>query len=179
MIDYSKIATQANVYRTSSLRFYEILEDTLIAERIGSYQVVGADTIRHPKLYFFDVGVLNGILNNFSVSADRVGNLFEHLVYNQIRNSAFALDKKTLIQFFRTRHGIEVDFIVELGRKKYAIEVKTGQITPSDCQSLLALKKYDPTVDELFIVGLKETGKRKIKDVTICGVTELLKSLGL
>lgn len=179
VIDYSKIATQAKVSRTSSLRFYEILEDTLIAERINSYSIEGVDTIKHPKLYFFDVGVLNGMLNNFSISTDRIGNLFEHLVYNQIRNSALALDKKTTIKFFRTRHGLEVDFIVEIGRKKYAIEVKSGQITAGDCQPLQSLKTYDPSIENLFIVGLKETEKRKIKDVTICGITQLLKSLGL
>jgi predicted AAA+ superfamily ATPase len=179
VIDYSKIAAQAKVSRTSSLRFYEILEDTLIAERISSYAIEGVETIKHPKLYFFDVGVLNGMLNNFSVSADRVGNLFEHLVYNQIRNSALALDKKINIQFFRTRHGLEVDFIIELGKKKYAIEVKSGQITAGDTQALQALKAYDPSVENCFIVGLKETENRKINDVTVCGVTQLLKSLGL
>lgn len=179
VIDYSKIAIQAKVSRTSSLRFYEILEDTLVAERLNSYSVEGVDTIRHPKLYFFDVGVLNGILNNFSISADRIGNLFEHLIYSQIRNSALALDKKVRIYFFRTRHGLEVDFLVEIGRKKYAIEVKSGQITDSDCQPLLTFKSYDASIDELFIVGLKETDKRKIKNVTICGITQLLKALGL
>jgi predicted AAA+ superfamily ATPase len=179
IIDYSKIAVQAKVSRTSSLRFYEILEDTLIAERINSYAVANIETIKHPKLYFFDVGVLNGLLNNFSISADRVGNLFEHLVYNQIRNSALALDRKLKIEFFRTRHGLEVDFIVELERKKYAIEVKSGQINGADCQALQALKTYDPSIENFFIVGLKETDRRKIKDVTICSVTQLLKSLAL
>lgn len=179
VIDYSKIATQAKVSRTSSLRFYEILEDTLIAERISSYEIDGVDTIKHPKLYFFDVGVLNGILNNFVVSTDRVGNLFEHLVYNQLRNSALACDQKLKIQFFRTRHGLEVDFVVEISKKKYAIEAKAGEVSPSDCQGLLALQKYDPSIRDFFIVGLKETERRRIKNVTICGVTQLLKALGL
>lgn len=179
VLDYSKIASQAKVSRTSSLRFYEILEDTLIAHRIQSYEIEGVDTIKHPKLYFFDVGVLNGILNNFSTSSDRIGVLFEHLVYNQIRNSALASDKKIKIQFFRTRHGLEVDFVLFIGNKKIAIEVKAGQVGQSDCQSLLALQEYDSSIDDLFIVGLKENDKRRIKNVTICDVGSFIKAIGL
>jgi predicted AAA+ superfamily ATPase len=179
VLDYSKLAAQAKVSRTSSLRFYEILEDTLIAQRIYSYGVEGVDTIKHPKLYFFDVGVLNGILNNFSPSSDRIGLLFEHLVYNQIRNSLLAADKKATIFFFRTRHGLEVDFIIQMGARKIAVEVKAGHIAQIDCQPLLALKEYDSTINELFAVGLKENTKRRIKGVTVCDLNSFLKEVGL
>jgi predicted AAA+ superfamily ATPase len=40
--------------------------------------------VRRPKFYFFDTGVLNGLLGNFTVSANRKGLLFEHLVIDQI-----------------------------------------------------------------------------------------------
>lgn len=179
VLDYSKVAAQAKVSRTSSLRFYEILEDTLIAKRIVSYEIIGVDTIKHPKLYFFDVGVVNGLLNNFAASTDRVGMLFEHLVYNQIRNSALAADKKVDIKFFRTRHGLEVDFVIQLGTKKIAVEVKAGQISEADCQSLQNLQEKDDTIKDLFVVSLKEEGKRKIKNVTICDLNSFLKTIGL
>jgi len=179
VLDYSKVAAQSKVSRTSSLRFYEMLEDTLIAQRIQSYEIEGVDTIKHPKLYFFDVGVLNGILNNFAASPDRIGMLFEHLVYNQIRNSARSLDKKVDIKYFRTRHGLEVDFILQLGARKIAVEVKAGQVVQFDCQSLLTLKEYDSSIGELFVIGMKETEKRKLKNVTICDLNTFLKSIDL
>lgn len=179
VLDYSKVATQAKVSRTSSLRFYEILEDTLIAQRIPAYEIEGVDTIKHPKLYFFDVGVLNGILNNFSTSLDRLGMLFEQLVYNQIRNSAFAADKKIEISFFRTRHGLEVDFVVALGSRKIAIEVKAGHVSSADCQPLMTLQSYDKSIQELYVIGLKETEKRKIKDVVICNINTFLQTMRL
>lgn len=179
VLDYSKVSQQAKVSRTTSLRFYEILEDTLIAQRIQSYEIEGVDTVKHPKLYFFDVGVLNGLLGNFANSADRVGQLFEHTVYNQIRNSALANDKKVSVKYFRTRNGLEVDFVIQIGNKKFAIEAKAGQVSQSDCQSLLALQKYDPSIKDLFIVGLKESERRKIRSVVACGLNELIKTLGL
>jgi predicted AAA+ superfamily ATPase len=179
VLDYSKVAIQAKVSRTSSLRFYEILEDTFIAQRIFSHAVEGVDTIQHPKLYFFDVGVLNGVLNNFTVSGDRVGLLFEHLVYNQIRNSALAADKKVDIKFFRTRHGLEVDFVIKLGAQKIALEVKAGPVQRSDIQPLMKLKSYDPSMTGLFVVSLKEPRKRKIEDVVICELNSFLQTIGL
>ena len=178
VIDYSKVAQQAKVSRTSSHRFYEILEDTLVAQRIECYSIDGVDTVKHPKLYFFDTGVLNGLLNNYSISSDRVGMLFEHLVYNQLRNSAIADDNKVKIEYFRTRHGVEVDFVVQIKNKKIAIEVKAGSVHKEDIDPLLRLKKYDPTITELYVVGLKETQSRKIENVVICGLNELLQKIG-
>ncbi len=175
ILDYSKIAQQAKVSRSTSLRFYELLEDTLIAHRVFSYQVENVDTVKHPKLYFFDTGVLNGLLFNFQASGDRVGLLFEHAVHNQIRNSALAHDLRVRIYFFRSRHGLEVDFVIDFGNKKIAVEVKAGQVSQSDVKSLLALQKHDPSINKLYAVGLNETIPRKIKSVTVCGLNEFLK----
>lgn len=59
--------------RTSIIRFVEILEDTLIGSRVEVFDLAeGADVIKHPKFYFFDPGVLNGLLVNFVVSKDRL-----------------------------------------------------------------------------------------------------------
>lgn len=178
VIDYSKVAQQAKVSRTSSLRYFEILEDTLVAQRIECYSIEGVETIKHPKLYFFDTGVLNGLLNNYTISSDRVGMLFEHLIYNQLRNSAIAHDSKIKIEYFRTRHGVEVDFIVQMKNKKIAIEAKSGVINKDDIEPLLRLKKYDPTISEFYVVGLKETTARKIDNVIICGLNQLLQKIG-
>ncbi len=179
ILDFSKLSTKAKVSRTSSIRFVEILEDTLIAQRIPVFSgATSADTIKHPKIYFFDVGVLNGLLGNFTVSKDRLGNLFEHVVYNQIRNSAFNGNVPFEISYFRTRNGLEVDFIVKIKNKVWAIEVKSGEISDSDTESLLAFRKYFPKVSGLLAVSPREK-KRKKREVLICGLNEMLLELGL
>jgi predicted AAA+ superfamily ATPase len=66
VIDYSKIATKAKVSRSGAIRFLEILEDTLVATRLPPFDENPAvDSIKHPKLFFFDLGVLNGLLGSF------------------------------------------------------------------------------------------------------------------
>jgi len=73
---------------------------------------------------YLDTGVLNGLLDNFTASADRIGLLFEHLIFNQLVDSASAKDVPIRISSYRTAHGAEVDFIVELEGETVAVEVK-------------------------------------------------------
>src|SRR3989344_468657 len=111
-LDISKLASQAQVPRESAVRYFEILEDTLIVRRCEAFSKnVRKRLIQHPKFYFFDIGVLNALLNNFTASADRIGLLFEHFFFNQLVSSAWAKDQNIQISTFRTQHGAEVDFI--------------------------------------------------------------------
>ena len=99
--------------------------------------------VQHPKFYFFDVGVLNGLLGNFVASPDRVGMLFEHLVYTQIVHSAAAFDETIKVSTFRTEHGAEVDFILERGRELIAIEAKASRtVGPQDLRGLARFAEY-------------------------------------
>lgn len=179
ILDFSKISTKAKVSRSSIVRFIEILEDTLIGSKIEVFDLATtANTIKHPKFYFFDVGVLNGLLENFLVSQDRIGLLFEHLIYSQLKNSAYALDTKLEVFYFRTRHGVEVDFVIRWKGKIYAIEVKTGAVIKSDLTNLKAFREYYPKVEKCYVVSTKES-KRTLDNIIICGVPQLFKDLGM
>jgi predicted AAA+ superfamily ATPase len=94
-LDFSKLAQKAKVDRSAARRYYELLEDTLICDRVESYSDEGAlDLVKHPKFYLFDLGIVNAVLDNFKPSQDRICHLFEHLFFNQLKNTSFALDKK-------------------------------------------------------------------------------------
>jgi len=178
ILDFSKISTKAKVSRSSCVRFVEILEDTLIANRVSVFEGTKADIVQHPKLYFFDVGVLNGLLQNFVDSSDRRGILFEHLIYSQLRNSAMAHDLPMDIQYFRTRHGVEVDFVVTLNQKVWAIEVKTGDASSGDLSGLRSFREYFPDVHRCVVVTPREK-KRAVDDILVCDWITLLQEMGL
>jgi len=179
IVDFSKLATKSKVSRSSVIRFVEILEDTLIAKKICSFdESKNAQVIKHPKIYFFDVGVLNGLLQNFTLSSDRIRNLFEHLVYNQIVNSALAKDKNIEVCFFRTRHGAEVDFIVKKDGEIWAIEAKAGKIDSSDLSGLKIFKEYYPQTKKLFAVSPVEK-YRTLHGITICPIAQLIAEMNL
>jgi predicted AAA+ superfamily ATPase len=185
ILDLSKSAAKAKVSRTSAVRFIEILEDTLIAERIPSYPDAGeADVIRHPKLYFFDPGVLNGLLENFTVSADRIGRLMEHLVFNQLQNSLSAGDRRGTMHYFRTRNDVEVDFVVTLDNGDiWAIDVKSGAVAEEDIKPLLIFRDYlNPEQRRrlhLAAVSTRESQKRSKNGCMILGLNELMREMGI
>ncbi len=177
-LDYSKLAKQAKIERKLCSRFFEILEDTLVATKLEVFDKTSADIKKRPKFYFFDVGVLNGLLQNFVVSNDRKGLLFEHLVANQIETSAKAKDLPIKLSYFRTRGGFEVDFILEIKNKTYAIEVKSGSITSSDAKNILKIKEHTNKINDFYIIGLK-TESKSISGVKIRELSQFLKEIGL
>ncbi len=124
--------------RQAGLRFFDILEDTLIVHRCDAFAKSDRKRlIQHPRFFFFDNGVLNGLLRNFVVSPDRIGKLFENLIHSQILQSSFNSDCDIRISSYRTEHGAEVDFIVEKDGEVWAIEVKaSSNVGKSDLRGL-------------------------------------------
>jgi len=142
-LDFSKLAAKASVARRSAMRYFEILEDTLIARRVDPPADVDGDLVRHPKFYFFDPGVLNGLLGNFAASADRVGALFEHLFIGQVWASAAARDVDVRVATFRTRGGLEVDFVIDVAGERWLVEAKAATRTDEADASALRRAQRD------------------------------------
>lgn len=143
-LDVSKFSSQAMIERTSASRYFEILTDTLVINAVDPFtKSTRRRLIQHPRYYFFDVGVLNGALGNFSPSADRIGNLFEHLFLQLLLSMAKARDKEIRVSVYRTDAGAEVDFIVESANELFAIEVKaTKTIGKSDLRGLKSFREF-------------------------------------
>jgi predicted AAA+ superfamily ATPase len=126
-LDFSKIGSQAGITQKTSSRFFEILEDTLIVNRVNAYATNETRRlVRHPKFYFFDNGVLNGLLKNFTLSEDRRGFLFEHFIVNQILTVNLLMGEPARISTYRTESGSEVDLILEKDGDTLSLEIKSG-----------------------------------------------------
>lgn len=77
-----------------------------------------------PKFYLFDVGIAGAIIKRHleEEKGELFGKAFEHFIFMEIvaYNSYNEVDFE--INFWRTKYGLEVDFI--LGSGEVAIEVK-------------------------------------------------------
>jgi predicted AAA+ superfamily ATPase len=177
VLDLSKVSSKARVSRTGASRFLEILEETLLLLRCESFRDLEADTVSHPKYYFFDPGVLNGLLGGFSMTQDRVGMLFEHVVIAQIKNTAAAKHQNVELFYFRTRHGVEVDFIIRTQKKYWAIEAKTGYVTAEDAKSLEIFSHYYPKVDEQVIVVPEGSARKLNSGVRVLSLSKLISEM--
>jgi len=135
--------------------------------------------VRSPRFFFFDTGVLNGLLGNFIASPDRIGTLFEHLVFNQIVHSASAKDEPLEISSYRTEHGAEVDFIVERAKEVVAVEVKaSSNVGRSDLRGLKSFSEFYGKPHRSVVSTLGRTA-RVLDRVEILPWQLFLKRIGL
>ena len=179
-LDLAKLAVDAQIARQSAVRYFEVLEDCLIVQRLAPFaKSARRRLVQHPRYYFFDPGVLNGLLGNFKVSPDRIGNLFEHLIFTQIAHSALALDKQINLSSYRTEHGAEVDFIVTSNGETLAIESKASRnVGRSDLRGLDSFAEYygKPHRSMVFYLGAE---RRKMGRVEVLPWQEGLREIGL
>jgi predicted AAA+ superfamily ATPase len=143
-LDFAKIGTLAAINQKTSSRFFEILEDTLLVHRLDAYATNETRRlVRHPKFYFFDNGVLNGLLKNFTLSEDRKGFLFEHFIVNQIITSNLIAGEPARLSTYRTEAGSEVDLIIERDDDVLAVEIKSAaRVSPGDFSGLRSFSEW-------------------------------------
>ena len=180
-IDYSKLAKRAQVSRHSCPNYFEILGDTMVGHQLfpDSELLEKADLVKHPKFFFFDVGVYNALDRSFDVSSRRVGGLMEQLVFQQIYHSANAFKKSLDIHSFRTRGGLEVDFSVRIDGEHFLIEAKTSEeIQENDFAALRLIKKQYAPDAKAFIFHSGPKAK-KVDTIWALPLGEGLKEIGL
>lgn len=179
-LDMTKMASQAQITRQSAIRYFEILEDTLIIKRCEAFRKsLRRRLTQAPRFFFFDIGVLNGLLGNFKPSADRMGNLFEHFIFNQLTHSIESKDKKMRVSSYRTEHGAEVDFVLETDSEIMGIEVKSQESIKSiDTRGMQSFQKYVGKKVPCYIV-YPGTVSKTIDGVAIRPWQAFLKDLGL
>ena len=178
-LDLTKLASEARINRQSAIRFFEVLEDTLLVHRVPPFaKSERRRLIQHPRFYFFDTGVLNGVLDNFSPSQDRIGRLFENFIFNQINHSAMALDREIRISTYRTENGAEVDFILEFDGQVFAVEVKASHnVGKSDLRGMASFSELYPKPHRKVILYSGNL-RRRIDDVEIFPWAEWLEEMG-
>lgn len=179
-IDYTKLSKQAQVARTSVIRYVEILEDTLLAETVYAYPDSEKNRlIQHPKIYFFDCGILNALLENFQPSQERIGFLFENLVYSQLRTASYACDKDIQLFSYRTEHHSEIDFIIKIKEDLFAVEVKASKnIDKVNTRGFESFKQATKNKFKKYIVHMGTTDK-KINSVEVLTLPTFLREIGL
>ena len=130
IVNTHALCKDAGLGYETARRYLEILEDTLVAFRVPSWS--GSDRaslVRHAKIYLFDIGVRNALLRRplDKPLDDERGLLLEHLVACELHRRLGALWPEAALFHYRTRHGVEVDFVLEVGRELWGIEVKASR----------------------------------------------------
>lgn len=107
-------------------KYIDYFEDSFLIKKVHRYDVKGRKYIGTPyKIYFEDVGLRNARLNFRQIEPTH---LMENIIYNELRFRGYMVDVGTVI---KREYGpndkdvkkqLEVDFIANLGSKKYYIQ---------------------------------------------------------
>lgn len=129
-ISYNELARLLGENAHTVKRYIEILEQAFIIFRLPSFsQNLRKELGKRNKIYFFDVGIRNAIINNFSPIDLRndVGALWENFcIVERIKNNHFQRVFKNYY-FWRTYNQKEIDFVEEYNGKLEAFEFKWNQ----------------------------------------------------
>lgn len=162
IISYKELSSLSGFEFRSLKRYLNFLEKTFVTFFLLPYFTnKRTELAKNPKVYFFDTGLRNSVLNNFSALESRVdkGSLIENYVAILLCN---ALRE---VKFWRTKNKAEVDFVFEKEGKLFGVETKTGQETniPSSLASFIG--KY--TVEKAFLVNSVRAKTKKIGQTPI------------
>ena len=129
IVNVASIATDAQVARQTVQGYFDILRDTLIATEIPAFRPrLKVREAAHPKVYFFDCGVVRALTSRLrdSVTPLDKGFLLETLLLNELRAYLALRDCGGDISYWRSGDR-EVDFIISRGEKRISIEVKASE----------------------------------------------------
>jgi predicted AAA+ superfamily ATPase len=149
-VNYSNIARETHVSVKTVQAYYQILEDTLVVFRLPPYiKSARRRLVMHPKYYFFDTGVAQGLLGKaarpLSQGTTEFGRLFEHFVVLETIRLAGYAGKNWHFYHWRSAAGAEVDLVIETPDGLWAVEVKTaGRVESGDLGGLASFLRDHP-----------------------------------
>ena len=168
-INVSEIARECQVKRKTVDSYLAVLEDLLLSFRVPVFsRRAKRHLISHPKFYYFDSGVFRSLrpAGPLDSSHEIDGAALEGLVAQHLRAWIAYSNKPCSLYYWRTKSGVEVDFILYGQDTFWAIEVKnSAKVNHKMLKGLAAFQEDYPEAQTLFLYRANE---RLLINNTIC-----------
>jgi predicted AAA+ superfamily ATPase len=169
LVNVTNIARECQIERKVVEGYLNILEDLMLGYRVGIFSKRAQRAlVSHPKFYLFDAGVFRSLRPQGPLDSPQEidGQALEGLVAQHLRAWIDYSNSDFKLHFWRTRSGVEVDFIVYGSEGIFAIEVKNSlRILPQDIKSLRSFIEDYPKTKAYLLYRGKE---RLMKDGIHC-----------
>lgn len=158
IVNFTNLASDAQVPRTTIYEYFEILKDTLILRELPAWRLSRKrKPLASSKFYFFDVGVVSALQGRrFVPGTPEFGEAFETIVMSELvawRDYASGAE----LSFWKSASGFEVDFLIG---GHTAVEVKAKRnISERDLRSLRALAE-ESGIKRRVCVSLEPRARR-------------------
>ena len=141
-VNYNELSLNTLFKYHELIKYLAILKKTFVCLESRPYFTnKRKELVKMPKLYFLDTGFRNMILDNFQEPEKRtdLGALNENFTASEITK------KDLRLNYWRTKAGAEVDFILEKESRLIPIEVKTLLKQPKFGRSFVNfVEEYKP-----------------------------------
>ena len=126
-VNLSEISKRLSKDLRTIRRYIEIFKQAFIIFSLSPFSKNRRDEIgKQEKIYFYDLGIRNAIINNFSdinLRSDR-GQMFENFIITEYLKANGYLNSGYALNFWRTRHQAEMDLVLQKHEKLIGIEIK-------------------------------------------------------
>ena len=155
VLNVSNVARDAQISRKTVDGYFEILEDLLLAFRLPVFtRRAQRATAAHPKFYLFDAGVFRSLrpAGPLDRPQEIEGAALEGLVAQHLRAWVAYTHLDVELFYWRTRSGVEVDFVVYGPGGFWAVEVKnSAAVRREDVSSLRTFTQDFPACQPLML----------------------------
>jgi predicted AAA+ superfamily ATPase len=175
MLNYTAIASDAQVPVSTVREYYQILEDTLVARPLQAWtRTRSRKAIGTAKHYFFDVGVVRHLQHRTGLAArsPEFGEAFESYIFHELC-TYIDYNEPVPLAYWRSASNFEVDFVLA---DAAAIEVKAkNPVGERDLRGLRALRE-EALLRHYLVVSL-EARPRTVDGIQILPWQEFLDRL--
>ena len=155
MLNFSQVASDAQVPVSTVREYFHILEDTLVAQPLPAWtRTRTRKAIGTAKHYFFDIGVVRHLQHRTGLArrSPEFGEAFESYIFHELRSYIDYVEAMPLA-YWRSASNFEVDFVLA---DTTAIEVKAKDpVGDRDLRGLRALRE-ESLLKHYVVVSLEQ-----------------------
>jgi predicted AAA+ superfamily ATPase len=145
-VSYNELGQTCSLDKETVEKYIQLLEKAFIVFRLNSFgRNLRNELKKSRKIYFYDNGIRNAAINQFSTLASRsdVGALWENFIISERRKSNAYHNHFCNTYFWRTTAQQEIDYIEEFDGKLFAWEFKWNNKKKSNITKTF-INEYHP-----------------------------------
>lgn len=126
-VSLNELSVKLQINRSTVERYLDILEKAFVIFRLYSFsRNLRSELTRKIKVYFYDIGIRNSLINNFNPAELRTdtGSLWENFFIVERLKYLQSVGRNPNRYFWRTHQGKEIDYIEESAGRLEAFECK-------------------------------------------------------
>ena len=159
--------------------YIDYLCDSFLVEKSTRYDIKGKRYVNSPyKYYFMDLGLRNARIN---FRQSEKSHLMENMIYNELKIRGFNVDVGVVPIVTKGENGkqqrssLEVDFVCNLGSKRYYIQSAYRMESDEKIrQERASLLRVDDSFKKIIVIGEESPVIRDESGITTLGIYDFL-----